>query len=243
MKFRFLYRGLKARFRDERAEITALVQALSPGDIAVDVGANKGSFLPSLSSAVPEGKVVAFEPQPYLANYLEKACASAGLTNVVVEAAGLSDREGMLTLGIPGEGQASPGASFELAVQERESCRTIEVPVFSLDEYFATEQRHIGAIKIDAEGHELSVLKGAENILRKHRPLVVCECESRHMTHGKVETVLEYLRSLSYGGFFVHRARLIPISEFSPDLHQSSVGERYWDHKDYCNNFVMTSSG
>ncbi|MDF1577955.1 MAG: FkbM family methyltransferase [Desulfobulbales bacterium] len=243
MKFRFLYRGLKARFHDERAEIASLVKALGSAEIAVDVGANKGSYLPSLSRAVPEGLVVAFEPQPHLAEYLKLACASAGITNVIVEPVGVSEKKGILTLAIPGDADSSPGASFEQAVKERESCRTVDVPVYTLDEYFGQEQRRIGAIKIDAEGHELSVLRGAENILGKHHPLVVCECESRHMTHGSVETVLEYFHSLSYGGFFVHRSRLVPISEFKADIHQSEVGERFWDHKDYCNNFIMVWQG
>ena len=48
--------------------------AIRPGDVAVDVGANKGSYLRWLSRAAGPGKVVAFEPQPQLAAYLERAC-------------------------------------------------------------------------------------------------------------------------------------------------------------------------
>ena len=76
-QLRFLYRGLRARLRDERAEIAALTGAIRPGDVAVDVGAHKGSFLPSLSWAAGPGKVVAFEPQPVLAEYLFRACRAA----------------------------------------------------------------------------------------------------------------------------------------------------------------------
>ena len=116
------------------------------------------------------------------------------------------------------------------------------VPVFSLDTYFAGEKHSIGAIKIDVEGHELSVLRGAQDILASHTPLVVCECESRHMTEGNVLTVLDYFRSLSYDGFFVHRSRLRPIAEFKREIHQREQGRRFWDSPDYCNNFVMSKA-
>jgi FkbM family methyltransferase len=243
LTFRFRYRGWRARFRDHRAEITALTNALRPGDVAIDVGANKGSFLPSLSRAVPAGTVFAFEPQPVLAAYLEVAVVSAGLSNVVVEAQGVSDRAGRLTLGIPGEGESSPGASFEESVKGGGRCRLIEVPVCTLDEYFAGERRRIGAIKIDVEGHELSMLRGSENILRAHRPAVVCESEARHMAGRSVTTVLDYFRSLGYDGCFVHRSRLVPIADFDAARHQRAVGDRYWNDKDYCNNFVLTPVG
>ena len=72
MKWRFIYRGLRARFRDQNLEITALINHLKEDDVAIDVGANKGSYLWALSKAVPRGKVIAFEPQQKLCDYLRK---------------------------------------------------------------------------------------------------------------------------------------------------------------------------
>lgn len=240
MKWRFIYRGLKARYRDQRSELRALVAALKPDDLAVDVGANKGSYLWALSRAVPAGSVVAFEPQPRLAAYLKEACRAAGLANVVVEGAGVSDRTGHLTLAIPGIGASSPGASFEAAVRQRGPCRTVEVPTYSLDEYFATERRRIGAIKIDVEGHELAVLRGSVRLLAQHAPIVVCESESRHMTTSSVSTVISFFREHAYDGVFVSGADLLPVSSFDPAIHQKQSGEDYWNAPDYCNNFIMT---
>lgn len=238
MKLRFLHRALKARYRDQKCEIRALLEALSPSDIAVDVGANKGSYLIWLSKAVPSGHVVAFEPQPSLANYLKKAVATFGLSNVTVESAGVSDHSGALILHIPGEGD-SPGASFEEAVRNRETCRDIEVPIYTLDGYFSSLPGRIGAIKVDVEGHELAVFRGAERIIRESRPLVVFECESRHMSRGSVQDVLEFFLERDYEGWFIRRGELRPLAEFDPDIHQSQVGEKFWDSKDYCNNFVV----
>lgn len=239
MKWRFIYRGLKARYRDQRSELKALISTLRPDDIAVDVGANKGSYIWSLSHAVPDGHVVAFEPQPLLSEYLRLACPAAGLRNVIIVGAGASSKSGHLTLAIPGRGESSPGASFEEAVRQRETCRTVRVPTHALDDYFASEKRRIGAIKIDVEGHELAVLEGAREILARHAPMVVFECEARHMTHGSVESVLTFLRDHSYDGVFVCGSKLIPVSQFDPAKHQRQQGERFWHARDYCNNFIM----
>ena len=103
-----------------------------PTDVVVDVGANKGSYLPWLSRAVHAGKVVAFEPQPQLAEYLNKMCAACSLENVTINAAAVSEANGEMPLFIPGPDD-SPGASLEKAIDRREKCRTIQVPVFSLD--------------------------------------------------------------------------------------------------------------
>ena len=50
---RFLYRGLKAQYRDQKIEIQLLTKHLKPNQTVLDIGANKGSYLPSLSRAVP----------------------------------------------------------------------------------------------------------------------------------------------------------------------------------------------
>jgi FkbM family methyltransferase len=237
-KLRFIYRAWKARYRDQRCEIAALLAKLKPTDIAVDVGANKGSYLPWLSRAVPAGKVAAFEPQPRLAEYLKVMCAACSLENVVINAAAVSEANGEMPLFIPGPDD-SPGASLEKTIDRREECRTIQVPVFSLDRYFENDPARIGAIKIDVEGHELAVLRGAERILREYAPLLAFECESRHLSEGDVATVLNFIRQKGYDGWFVCRGRLRPISDFREEVHQRKTGNRFWDSPDYCNNFIM----
>ncbi len=241
LRARFAYRGLRARLRDQRTEIRALTGSLGRGDVAVDIGANKGSYLPSLARAVPEGRVVAFEPQPSLAAYLDRACAAAGLRNVVVEGIGVSDRDGFLPLAVPVDGASSQDASFEAGARARvDGGRTLEVRVRSLDSYFADEPGRVAALKIDVEGHELAVLRGAAGVLAEHGPLLVCEIEARHLADGNVFRVLDWLGAAGYEGQFVRRGRLVPISAFDPDRDQSTEGERYWDRPDYCNNFILT---
>jgi FkbM family methyltransferase len=239
MKWRFIYRGLKARYRDQHQEIFALIKNIRSDAIAVDVGANKGSYLWSLSRSVPDGKVFAFEPQPILADYLKNACGAAGLRNVTIVQKGVSNISGILRLAIPGGSDTSPGASFEDAVKNRGGCKFIDVATITLDEFFHQEKGLIGALKVDVEGHELSVLKGATKILQRHKPVVLCEAEQRHLSTGKVENLFEFMLAAGYTGSFVEKGVLKPISEFSPEIHQNQTGERFWDQKSYCNNFIF----
>ncbi len=238
MLVRFLHRGLRARWLNHRKEIGALLAAIRPGDIAVDVGANKGSFLLSLSLRAGSGRVVAFEPQPALADYLRRSCRAARLGNVVVETLGISERTGSLTLHVPA-GIGSAGASFEPLILAISPCSDVVVPVTSLDEYFRGEAARIAAIKVDVEGHELAVLRGAEEILQRHRPLLVVESEERHAGPGGVARVLRHLADRGYDGHFVRRSRLLPIRDFDPAVFQVRGPGRFWDAPDYCNNFVM----
>jgi FkbM family methyltransferase len=242
VEFRFLWRAWKARLRDERAEIHALCSSIRDGETAVDVGANKGSYLYWLSRSVGSGTVVAFEPQPELANYLRTHCAPAGLANVTVEAAGVSDRQGELMLHVPGD-TTSPGASLEDAVLKSERCRSYTVPVLRLDDYFRNRKRRIAAMKIDVEGHELAVLRGAQEILDTDGPCLVVECERRHLATGSVEEVMQHVIALGYDCHFVDQGRLRPIAAFDPDVHQENTGDRFFAARGYCNNFVLRKIG
>ena len=240
MKARFIYRNLKARFRDQRREIKALLGRIRPGDTVVDCGANKGSYVWTLSRAVgPGGRVIAFEPQPSLARYLQEAAARCALANVTVENKVVSDASGPMELFVPGGG-VSPGASVESAVRDREACETVAATAVTLDEYFQDSDGRVSALKIDVEGHELAVFRGSERLLETYSPLLVFECEQRHLTGHTVADVLSWLRARGYDGWFVHRGALRPVSRFDPAVHQAMVGDRFWDRAGYCNNFIMT---
>lgn len=241
MNLSFIYRNLKARFRDQHQEIKALLAHIRPGDTVVDCGANKGSYIWTLSRAAGmDGKIIAFEPQRKLAAYLRDMVRSCNLNNVHIVEKGVSSHMGVMQLMIPG-GDTSPGASLETSILQRENCATYPVEVISLDEYFSARTRKISALKIDVEGHEFAVLQGAKNILEQDKPLLVFECEQRHLSGTTVVEILSWLQTRGYDGWFIQRGALRPIAEFNIALHQRQNGERFWDAPDYCNNFIMSS--
>ncbi len=233
---RFRIRALKARFRDQTAEFEVIARHLRPGDTACDIGANKGSFIPWLSRWCGTGRVVAFEPQPEFARRLAEVCRATGLDNVTVEAKAVFSHSGQQELFVPAG--HSPGASLTHRAAEAESFTTLSVPLVSLDDYFDANEK-IALLKVDVEGAELGVFKGAERILRQQAPLLVFECENRHLAPGNVGDVFSYLAGLGYEGSFIRGDQVLPISQFDAAVHQRQDGEWFWKRKDYCNNFVF----
>jgi FkbM family methyltransferase len=234
---RFRVRALKALLRDQRTEFTAIWRHLRPGDIACDIGANKGSFIYWLSWWARDGRVIAFEPQPELARDLLNVCRVIGLDNVTVEAKAAYSHSGDQDLFLPAGHQ--PGASLMRAEMAAENFTALSVPVVALDDYFA-ENDKVALLKIDVEGAELEVFKGAKRILRQHAPLLVFECENRHRWPGDVREVFSYLAELGYEGSFVCGNRLLPISQFDAAVHQCQDRQWFWKSNHYCNNFIFS---
>ena len=241
MDIKLAWRAWKTRYRDQVFELRAIRDALRHGGAALDVGANKGSYLYSMARWAGASPVVAFEPQSRLASYLSGACRRAGLRNVTIENLALSNQQGELKLFVPGDSH-SPGASLEASIADRTDCHTEIVQVTTLDSYAAGKLPFpVRVIKIDVEGHELAVLEGALALIRRDKPLLVIECEGRHMPEGKtVQNFITLVESLGY------RATLampgigeLPAGEFREALHQKQDGERFWDAKDYYNNFIF----
>jgi len=237
---RLLLRALRARLSAQRAELGALCSALQPGAVAVDVGANKGSHAFWLARAVGRsGRLLACEPQAGLAEQLRADLQRLRWPQCDVRCLALGDRDGRATLHVPTELTHPPGATLAAHIWGSDAARAVAVPVARLDTLLADEDRPVRAIKIDVEGHEGAVLRGAQETLARHRPLLVIEIEARHLGGQPVEAVLAELRAVGYGGHFVRRGRLVPLAEFRVERDQDQAGPRFWERPDYCNNFIL----
>lgn len=238
MKARFLYRAFKARYRDQKLEILAATASLQPEDIAVDVGAHKGAYVYWLRRAVGvAGKVFAYEPQPSLAGYLQSVCSVMRWENVFVRDCAISDSAGIKTLHVPGSSD-SPGASLEKAVLAATSCHSYECSVDTIDHQLQGAGR-IAFLKVDVEGHELRVFRGATETLSRHRPVILFECERRHLSNHSMQDVFGFLEGFGYHGSFFSPRGIRPLNDFDPEVHQRRHGDRFWDARDYCNNFLF----
>jgi FkbM family methyltransferase len=220
-RIRFLYRAWRYRCRVEPAEIRFLLQSVKPGQTCLDIGGHKGAFTYWLQRRVgPTGKVYAFEPQPELFAYLERATQSLGLHNVKVVYAAVSSSSGKCQLFRPTDAP-SPGATVEPGIHAGWS---LMVPKVALDQYLGGFQgNRISFVKCDVEGHELDVFRGAESILREHRPTLLFECEQRHNRRRPIAQVFDYLMSLGYDGHFFQQRRLRSLSDFP--AAQSDYGQ------------------
>ena len=118
--------------------------------------------------------------------------------------------------------------------------RTIAVMSAPLDLILAAKSE-IALIKIDVEGHELSVLKGALSTIRRVKPSIIVESEARHHPSAP-GSVFEILKSEGYDGFFIHKAELNPLQRFSVASFQAECNLKSVQGRrceDYVNNFIF----
>lgn len=142
-------------------EIGFLLRNLKSGQTAVDVGANIGFFTLLFARQVgPKGKVISFEPGPKSFRLLEQNIRENGYGNVVANNAAVGDRNGAIDLLVCRTGESDNRiAAADSADRDR-----VSVPLFSLDEYFPVSTR-IDFLKIDVQGAEPLVLKGARRVI------------------------------------------------------------------------------
>jgi hypothetical protein len=116
---------------------------------------------------------------------------------------------------------------------------TIQVDTTTLDEFFTTDRRPPHFVKIDVEGHELSVLKGGVRTLELHHPTILVECEARHRSDGDIRPVFNLLESFGYSGSFFCHCRRHPLAEFDPAFHQRLDPNSDQLPPGYVNNFAF----
>ncbi len=145
-----------------------LLQCLDPAGVFLDVGAHIGFYSLLVSPRVRQ--VWAFEPNPRVFHQL---CRNAGrATNVEALPLAVSDRPGELQFVCARESTLSHLALNDAAPAEH--CRNVRVT--SLDAFRADrDDGFVTAIKIDVEGHDLQVLRGAGEVVRRDQPLILTE--------------------------------------------------------------------
>jgi FkbM family methyltransferase len=162
----------------EAAERRFVERFLQPGMTAVDIGAYYGLYTLIASVAVgSQGRVVAFEPSPYQMKRLRWHLRLNRSRNVRAEDVALGRVEGEGTFfSVPG---GAAGFSSLRRPDVGAEVRPILVRIMTLDSYL--RQHSVGTIdliKIDVEGGEMDVFRGAENLLRQElRPVILCELQ------------------------------------------------------------------
>ncbi|SHJ53561.1 methyltransferase, FkbM family [Roseomonas rosea] len=202
-------------------ELTFLTALHRPGAL-IDVGAHEGLLTLPLA-ALPGARVIAFEPLAAARTALE--AAAAGHRNIAIRQEALGDAAGRLDLAIPildGTPQwqwASTAKSYEAHAGGRVAVRREPVPVVTLDSLGLTD---VTAIKLDAEGAEYAILRGARQTLARCRPVLTLELEERH-AEGCSWAVPAFLDALGYETLFVHEGRWREMAELHrPTMQRAS---------------------
>jgi FkbM family methyltransferase len=153
----------------EPAKHALIRRHLRPGMTFIDVGANKGDFtLLAARLAGNSGTVISIEPAPENHSVLQRSIELNDYTNIRVLQVALSDRDGTANLQI-----GSTSGSHTLS-PEFNGLRTVAVPTRTLDGVVAEQQLgSVDMIKIDVQGLELAVLRGAAQTLRANPGIIL----------------------------------------------------------------------
>ncbi len=159
----------------------------------VDAGACVGAFCLAVKEQVPNATLHAFEPYPPCWPYLAEN--TAGLSGVTLYRHALGAVGGWAGLGRPNTAVITIGQT-SLHGQLAEA---VEVEVKTLDSVLGGQEIHV--LKADVEGAELDVLKGARNILKEQRPLLILELKEGNQGRAghSVKDVTDWLAAHGYG--------------------------------------------
>lgn len=220
-------RAHRARTRGDNPEMV-LLPSWNRGGTFIDIGTNIGDW--SRVAAEIFQKVMAFEPNPDLVPQLRRELPPDKVT--VFECA-LSDEPGIATLHIPlRNGQPDTGlASLDLNAIGAASYRDVQVRTTTLDEFKLT---YIDAIKIDVEGFEERVLRGAVETIQRNRPVLVVEIEDKFHP-GENGRIFRFIEQMGYFSSYLGKNnRLVPYHVGGQTEPNRAIDGTY------INNFIFT---
>jgi FkbM family methyltransferase len=189
-------------------ELALLKRVCPPRRIAVDVGANIGTYTYFLRRLA--ARVHAYEPNPELATRLRRL-----YPDVIVRNVALSDRSAEVVLHVPaGEGRdqhelGSIAQSFDV------EGHAYKVEAVTLD---SERLQDVGFLKIDVEQHERQVLRGALETIKTSRPAILSEVYPL-LYEERMDRVFAFVTELRYRGWFGFAGRFLPFEKFDPAVH------------------------
>ena len=173
----------RGRFRPPEPEFDLLDSIVRPGDWVIDIGANVGHYTAKLSELVgSNGRVLAFEPVPRTFRLLAANARLFPHENVTLFNAAVSKNSNLAHMSVP----TSPGGQYLARLSKAET--GLQILCLSLDSLQIPHR--VSLVKIDAEGHELEILHGMDELLNRDKPTLIVELGER----GTVE----FLSAIGY---------------------------------------------
>ena len=204
----------------EADELAFVRGVLRPGDTAIDVGAHIGFFTIHMAALVgAAGRIYAFEPVAANAELLERSIAENRFhERVVTQRAAVGATSGTATLTFPretlntGGAYVLPGGGTPLAGN-----LTASVPLVALDDL--PIDRPVRFIKMDVEGAEPQVLRGAVRLLERDRPVILSEVHPTQLERASATSgdgLLALVQQLGYRAHHIDRGTLGPPIDHAP---------------------------
>ncbi len=195
---------------------------------AIDVGVYRGVYSYKLSKEF--NQIHSFEPNPLLYPYLNRYLTKI-IPNMTLYNYALSNKNELTNLKIPYRGKSIFKNNFEeiyklgcATIHETnnfEKFNNYEVECKKLDDVI--KDKEISFIKIDVEGHELSVIEGANNIINKYKPTLLVEIEEKH-TKKPVLNTINKIKKFGYKVYFFKNNQIKEIIEHNiPDEERNFI--------------------
>lgn len=204
---------------------------VNPDDIVIDVGAHLGWYTVNCAQVIGNGGTVyAFEPNPGVASWLTDNCRRNGLTNVRIERIALADKNGTTDFFVGGSDSLGSLKLVNAKRSNLERVHRIKVPLRTLDSYVKDKDFHrLKLIKVDAEGADLEVLKGAEKLLRKFHPYLIVEVYGLTWNTDvhRDKEILKYLEKLGYKAYAFIKGGL---RRYNPGNGQPQIINLFFAH-------------
>ena len=168
----------KGNFVTDEPEYKILNNFISAGDWVVDIGANVGHYTKRFSELVgAHGRVIAFEPVPTTFSILSANIQLFAHPNVTLINAAASDKLDVVGMSMP---KFSTGlTNYYEAHLSSTADSALSVLTMSLDSLCIN--RDVALVKIDAEGHEASVLDGMRKLIEESHPVLIVETGSKQL--------------------------------------------------------------
>lgn len=210
----------------EKYETKLFKKSIKRGMVVLDIGANIGYYTLLAARLVGyEGKVFAFEPDPYNYSLLRNNIEANRYNNVIPVQKAISNKSGKIKLFLDKSNLGAHSLS-QANVPDRGASITVEV--ISLDEFFKNTDCKIDVIKMDVQGSEMEVLQGMTNIMNKNDNLkIIAEFWPVGIqNYGSSPT--EFLNKLIEHGFTLYqigqRIELIDVNH----VLRMCGGEKWW---------------
>ena len=224
---------------EEEAEILLMPFFLNQNSTFFDVGANKGLYTRAAEKLINPSNIYSFEPIPELCFSLRRMFRKSNIHRIA-----LSDEEGTVRFKIPYIGDIQYKSRGKLNtgfMEEGETrARIIQVNVSTLDRFAALNNiSAIDLIKIDVEGHELRVIRGAIATLKKMQPVLQIEIEQRHHS-SPIEDIIEEIEKIGYTCHYLdpEKKALRQLKEGAENLQSKD----YFKTRKYIHNFIFIPS-
>jgi FkbM family methyltransferase len=232
-----LVRLTSLAYRRFEPEIRRLDQVCGRGGTMVDIGGWYGPWTRRLVGRA--SRVVVIEPTS-LHEVLSRTLPAA----VDVIAAAASDHCGEADIWLPSPQGAARGVS-SLRRRDIHSV-SISVPLVTVD---GLGLENVTFVKIDVDGHEVPVLRGAAETIRRDEPRLLIEVEHRIQPTSDVTDLLE---SWGYRGWVLPASQWVPLTEFPLAAHQARTGHvadrgllsrAMWPSPRYVNSVLFLPAG